>query len=162
MDKNRWQTISTFDLVQSSYKWIPAILLRWNHSTTMQTWIVSRLWFCRRPWRLTINSITIWFTNLSCLKLWKFLVNLQDCVWENHCRLIMKTTLQEKETIHWITAIWFTKLFLCVKSWGFPQRRTRNGKNWRKFRRGTWRKSKVRKRWSMKQGRRALQFILHH
>ena len=30
---------------------------------------------------------------------WK-LVNLQDCVWENHFRLIMKTTLQEKETIH--------------------------------------------------------------
>ena len=42
------------------------------------------------------------------------------------------------------------------------QQWTRNGKNWRKFRRGTWQKSKVRKRWSMKQGRRALQFILHH
>ena len=42
------------------------------------------------------------------------------------------------------------------------QQRTRNGKNWRKFRRGTWPKSKVRKRWLMKQGRRALQFILHH
>ena len=28
---------------------------------------------------------------------WK-LLNLQDCVWENHCRLIMKTILQEKET----------------------------------------------------------------
>ena len=27
-------------------------------------------------------------------------VNPQDCVWENHCRLIMKTILQEKETIH--------------------------------------------------------------
>ena len=41
------------------------------------------------------------------------------------------------------------------------QRWTRNGKNWRKFRRGTWQKSKVRNRWSMKQGQRALQFILH-
>ena len=30
------------------------------------------------------------------------------------------------------------------------------GKNWRKFRRGTWPKSKVRKTWSMKQGPRAL------
>ena len=29
---------------------------------------------------------------------WK-LMNLQDCVWENHCRFIMKTILQEKETI---------------------------------------------------------------
>ena len=34
--------------------------------------------------------------------------------------------------------------------------------NWIKFRRGTWRKSEVRKKFSMKQGRRALQFILHH
>ena len=29
------------------------------------------------------------------------------------------------------------------------------GKNWKRFRRGTWRKSEVRKRWSMKLGRRA-------
>ena len=34
--------------------------------------------------------------------------------------------------------------------------------NWRKFRRGTWPKSKVRNKWSMKQRRRALQFIMHH
>ena len=34
--------------------------------------------------------------------------------------------------------------------------------NWRKFRRGTWQKSKVRKVWLMKQGRRVLQYILHH
>ena len=27
----------------------------WIHSTTMQTWIISRLWFCKRPWRLKIN-----------------------------------------------------------------------------------------------------------
>ena len=45
---------------------------------------------------------------------WK-LVNLQDCVWENHCRLIMKTILQEKETIHYNIIIWFTILFLCPK-----------------------------------------------
>ena len=60
-------------------------------------------------------------------------VNLQDCVWENHCRLIMKTILQGKETKHW-----------------------------RKFRRGTWRKSEVNRRWSMKQGRRAQKFISPH
>ena len=33
---------------------------------------------------------------------------------------------------------------------------------WRKLGRGTWRKLEVRKRWSMKQGRLTLQFILHH
>ena len=68
------------------------------------------------------------------------------------------------EKIHCSTTIWFTNLFLCLKLWKFLQRKqrwTRNGKHWRKFRRGTWRKSEVRKKWSMKQGRRALQFILH-
>ena len=28
-------------------------------------------------------------------------MNLQDCVWENHYQIIMKTILQEKETIHY-------------------------------------------------------------
>ena len=35
-------------------------------------------------------------------------------------------------------------------------------KTWRKFRRGTWRKSEVRKRWLMKQGRRAQKFSSPH
>ena len=58
-----------------------------------------------------------------------------------------------------------TSLFLCLKLWKFlqqKQRWTRNGKNWRKFRRGTWRKSEVREKWSMKRGRKAQKFILHH
>ena len=95
---------------------------------------------------------------------WK-LVNLQDCVWENHFRLIMKTILQEKVKIHYSTTIWFTSLFLCLKLWKFLQRKqrwTRNGKNWIKFREGTWRKWTVRNRWSMKQGRKAQQFISPH
>ena len=37
---------------------------------------------------------------------WK-LMNPQDCVWENLYQNIMKTTMQEKETI------WFTNLFPC-------------------------------------------------
>ena len=73
--------------------------------------------------------------------------------------------LQENVRIRYCTGIWFTNLFLCLKPWKFRHRKqqwTRNGKNWRKFQRGTWQKSEVRNRWSMKQGRRALQFILHH
>ena len=69
--------------------------------------------------------------------------------WRPYCR--------KNERIHYSTTIWFINLFLCLKLWKIQQQRqqwTRNGKNWRKFRRGTWRKSKVRKRWSMKQGRR--------
>ena len=93
------------------------------------------------------------------------LVTLQDCAWKNHCRLIMKTMLQEKETIHYSIVTRFTNLVLCLKPWKFPQRKqqwTRNGKNRRKFRCGTWRKSEARKRWSMKQGRRAQKFISPH
>ena len=95
---------------------------------------------------------------------WK-LMNPKDCVWENLYQIIMKTILQEKVRIHCSTTIWFTNLFLCLKLWKFQQRKqwwTRNGKIWRKVRRGTWQKSEVRNRWLMKQGRRALQFILHH
>ena len=61
---------------------------------------------------------------------------LQDCVWENHYRIIMKTVLQEKETIHCSITIWFTHLFLCSKPWKSPQKRqqwTRNGKNGENF-----------------------------
>ena len=45
---------------------------------------------------------------------WK-LINPQDCVWENLYQIIMKTILQEKETIHCSIIIWFTNLFLCLK-----------------------------------------------
>ena len=55
MDKILWQTLGGFDLLHSSHMWIQAILLCGKHSTTMQIRIVSRLWFCRRLWRLKIN-----------------------------------------------------------------------------------------------------------
>ena len=40
--------------------------------------------------------------------LWK-LMNLRNCVWENHCQIIMKTIFQEKETFH------DSITFLCLK-----------------------------------------------
>ena len=92
-------------------------------------------------------------------------VNPQDCVWKNLYQIIMRTILLERVTIHCNIIIWYTKLFLCLKPWRYPQQKqqwTRVGKFWRTFRRGTWQKSKVRKRWSMKQGRRAQKFILPH
>ena len=45
---------------------------------------------------------------------WK-LMNPQECAWEIRYRIIMKTILQEKETIHYSITIWFTNLFLCLK-----------------------------------------------
>ena len=131
----------------------------WKHQ-----WLplcLARLWRTIRIEGMVKNPIKL---NQNLRVFWK-LVNLQDCVWENHCRFIMKTILQEKVAIHCSITIWYTNLFLCLKPWKFPQQRqqwTRNAKNWRKFRRGTWQKSKVRNKWSMKQGRRAQKFILHH
>ena len=55
-------------------------------------------------------------------------------------RIIIKTILQERKRIHYSTTIWFTNLFLCLKPSKFQQQTqqwTRNGKNWRTFRRGT-------------------------
>ena len=45
---------------------------------------------------------------------WK-LMNLRDCVWEIQNRNITKTILQENETIHYSTTIWFTNLSRCLK-----------------------------------------------
>ena len=132
--------------------------------TRVRSWKHQWLLLCPVKLRKIVGTVypTKFKQNLRVF--WK-LLNPQECVWENHYQIIMKTILQEKETISYSTKNWFTNLFLCVMLWKFlqqKQRRTRNGKNWRKFRRGTWQKSEVRKRWSMKQGRRALQFILHH
>ena len=99
------------------------------------------------------------------LRVFLKLMNPQECVWETRYHQITKTISQKMVKIHYSTAIWCTNLFLCHKLWKFRQRKqqwTKNGKNWGKFRRGTWRNSEVRNKWSMKQGRRALQFILHH
>ena len=66
---------------------------------------------------------------------------------------------------HYSTTIWFTNLFLCLKQWRYPQQKQqwiKNVRNLKTFPRGTWQKSETNQRWSMKQGRRALQFILHH
>ena len=78
-------------------------------------------------------------------------------------RIIMKTMLQERVTIHCNIILWYTGLFLNLKPWRFQQQKQqwiKNERNWNRFRRGTWRKSEVIKRWSMKQGRRAQKFIL--
>ena len=73
--------------------------------------------------------------------------------------------LHEKGTIHYSITIWFTSLFRCAKPWKFREQRQqwiRNGRKWKRFRRGTWRKSEVRQRWSMKQGRTAQKFTSPH
>ena len=131
--------------------------------TRVISWKHQWLLLCpAKLWRRIVGVVhPIKLKNKTCVKP----VNPQDCVWENLYRIITKTILQERVTIHCNITIWSTNVFLCLKPWRFPQQRQhwrRNGKNWKKFWRGTWRKSEVRKRWSMKQGRRAQKFILPH
>ena len=45
VDQSLWQTIMSFDVLHTSHERIQTILSCGNYSTTIQTWIVSRLWF---------------------------------------------------------------------------------------------------------------------
>ena len=84
-------------------------------------------------------------------------VNPQGCVWKKLYRNIMRTISQKKETIHCISAIWYTNLFLCLKPWRFPQQKQqwlKNGRNWKSFRRGHYKSQKQIRgdRWSKDEG----------
>ena len=73
----------------------------------------------------------------------------------------MKTILQRKVVIHYSIVIWFTILFLCLKPSKFQLQRqqwTRSERNWKRFPRGTWQKSEVKRddRWSKDVGRKSL------
>ena len=77
---------------------------------------------------------------------WK-LVNLQDCVSENLYRLIMKTILQEKVTIHCSITIWYTNLFLCTKAMKFSAVKAAVDKEWEKLEKiSAWNLTKVRRK----------------
>ena len=87
-------------------------------------------------------------------------VNQQDCEWKILYRI--EDHIAGKGVIHCSTTIWCTNLFLCLKPWRFPQQKQqwiKNGRNWKRFRRGTWRRSEVKKRWSIKSGRRAQKLV---
>ena len=67
---------------------------------------------------------------------WK-LMNPQECVWEIRYRIIMKTILQKGEisSQHYNLVHKFIPMPQAMKILAAKQRWTRNGKNWRKFRR---------------------------
>ena len=85
------------------HQWLPLCLAKQARTVSMGRPVVN-------PMRSNQNLPVFWK-----------LVNLQDCVWENLYRIIMKTILQEKETIHYSIIIWCTNLFLCLKPLKFPQ-----------------------------------------
>ena len=75
---------------------------------------------------------------------WK-LVNLQDCVWENHCRFIMKTILQEKETIHYSTYNLVHKFIPMPQAMKIPAAKAAVDKEWEKLEKiSAWNLTKVR------------------
>ena len=95
------------------------------------------------------------------------------CIWEasKSTRLRMEESLpnhheDQKVKIHYSITIWYTNLLPMPQAMKIPAAKAAvgqlMGKNWKRFRRGTWRKSEVRKKWSMKQGRSAQKFILPH
>ena len=154
--ENCVESISSTQRIRNSRKPSRTLVRSWKHQSLLLCLV--------KLWKRIVEVVHPTKIRQNLRVFWK-LMNLQECVWENHYQIVMKTILQEEVKIHYSTTTWFTNLFLCLKLWKFlqqKQRSTRNGKNWRKFRRGTWRKSKVRKRWSMKQGPWALQFILQH
>ena len=70
-------------------------------------------------------------------------MNPPERVWKNLHRITMRTILQEKGTIHYNITIWYANLFLCLKQWRYQQQKQqwiKNGRNLKRFWRGTWRK----------------------
>ena len=87
--------------------------------------------------------------------------NLRESVRKELYIKVMKTTLQEQESIHWTTSILCANLFQCLKQWKHQVRKrhwTKNEKTW-KYWHGNWWKSET-KRWSLKQGKKDQQYIL--
>ena len=75
---------------------------------------------------------------------WK-LVNLQDCVWENHYQIIMKTILQEKVAIHCSITIWYTKFISMYQAMKIPAAKAAADKELDKLEKiSAWNLTKVR------------------
>ena len=60
-------------------------------------------------------------------------MNPKDCLWENLYQIIMKTILQEKETIHYSITIWFTNFIPMPQAIKIPAAKAAADKEWEKF-----------------------------
>ena len=71
-------------------------------------------------------------------------VNPQECVWKNLYRNVMRTLLQEKETVHCSITIWYTN-FSMPQAMKIPAAKAAVDKEWEKLEKiRTWDKTKVR------------------
>ena len=73
------------------HQWLPLCLVRQARHVSMER-----------------SGAKLMISNQNFRVSWKP-VNPQDCVWETLYRIIMKTMLQEKETIHCNIKSWYTK-----------------------------------------------------
>ena len=92
-------------------------------------------------------------------------VNPQECVWKNLYRIIMKTILQERETIHYSITICTQIYSYASKQWRYPQHKQqwiKDGKNLKRFRRGTKQKSETNLAWLMKQEKKVEKYTSLH
>ena len=83
----------------------------------VRNWKHQLLLLClAKLWRRIVGSgASNKIKNKTCVHFWK-LVNLQDCVWEYHYRIIMKTILQEKEIIHYSIKIFGSQIYSYASS----------------------------------------------
>ena len=72
-------------------------------------------------------------------------VNPQDCVWKNLYRYIMRTTLQERVTIHCSITIWYTNFIPMPQAMTIPAAKAAVDKEWEKLEKiPAWDLTKVR------------------
>ena len=160
--------------MHENYEEFISLTLRTRNSKT-PSWMLARNWkhhlllvcFARhartvRMCGLVVNPMR---SNQNLRVTWKP-VNPPECVSKNLYRVIMKTILQEKgenSSQHCNLVYKFIPVPQALKnSFGKSSSGQGMGKIGENFRRGTWQKSEVKRRWSMKQGRRAQKFILLH
>ena len=72
-------------------------------------------------------------------------VNPHDCVWKNLYRIIMRTILQEKGTIHYNITIWYTNFIPMPQAMKIPAAKAAVDKEWEKLEKiPAWDLTKVR------------------
>ena len=72
-------------------------------------------------------------------------MNLRECVWEIHYQIIMKTILQEKETIHYSITQFGSQIYSYASSHEIPAAKAAVDKEWEKLEKiSAWNLTKVR------------------
>ena len=108
------------------HRWLPLCLARQARRVSME-----------RPVTKPMSS------NQNLRVFWKPM-NLQDCKSENHCRLIMRTILQEMDTIHCNIKIWST-IFPLPQAMKIPDAKAAGVKEWEKLEKiPAWQLTRVR------------------